>query len=171
MTQDKTAAQAVAGVDELNQERSQALQGLRVLMRAAQRHSMQIEKQCGVSGAQLWVMQEIWEQPGLRMGELAARMSIHQTTASNLVEALVKKSQVRKLRDQPDQRVVSLSLTEQGQAVIAAAPQPARGLLPGALARLDAVSLAQLNAGLAALLAVVAPDDRQAGLQPLAFTM
>lgn len=171
MTQDKTAAQAVAGVDELNKERSQALQGLRVLMRAAQRHSMQIEKQCGVSGAQLWVMQEIWEQPGLRMGELAARMSIHQTTASNLVEALVKKSQVRKLRDQPDQRVVSLSLTEQGQAVIAAAPQPARGLLPGALARLDAVSLAQLNAGLAALLAVVAPDDRQAGLQPLAFTM
>ena len=171
MTQDKTAAQAVAGVDELNKERSQALQGLRVLMRAAQRHSMQIEKQCGVSGAQLWVMQEIWEQPGLRMGELAARMSIHQTTASNLVEALVKKSQVRKLRDQPDQRVVSLSLTEQGQAVLAAAPQPARGLLPGALARLDAVSLAQLNAGLAALLAVVAPDDRQAGLQPLAFTM
>ena len=158
-------------MDELNKERSQALQGLRVLMRAAQRHSMQIEKQCGVSGAQLWVMQEIWEQPGLRMGELAARMSIHQTTASNLVEALVKKSQVRKLRDQPDQRVVSLSLTEQGQAVIAAAPQPARGLLPGALARLDAVSLAQLNAGLAALLAVVAPDDRQAGLQPLAFTM
>ena len=171
MTQDKTAAQAVAGVDELNKERSQALQGLRVLMRAAQRHSMQIEKQCGVSGAQLWVMQEIWEQPGLRMGELAARMSIHQTTASNLVEALVKKSQVRKVRDQPDQRVVSLSLTEQGQAVLAAAPQPARGLLPGALARLDAVSLAQLNAGLAALLAVVAPDDRQAGLQPLAFTM
>ena len=158
-------------MDELNQERSQALQGLRVVMRAAQRHSMQIEKQCGVSGAQLWVMQEIWEQPGLRMGELAARMSIHQTTASNLVEALVKKSQVRKMRDQPDQRVVSLSLTEQGQAVLAAAPQPARGLLPGALARLDAASLAQLNAGLAALLAEVAPDDRQAGLQPLAFTM
>ena len=47
----------------------------------------------------------------------------------------------------------------------------ARGLLPGALARLDGASLAQLNAGLAALLAVVAPDDQQAGLQPLAFTM
>ena len=158
-------------MDELNQERSQALQGLRVVMRAAQRHSMQIEKQCGVSGAQLWVMQEIWEQPGLRMGELAARMSIHQTTASNLVDALVKKSHLRKARDQPDQRVVTLHLTDTGQAVISAAPQPARGLLPGALARLDGASLAQLNAGLAALLAVVAPDDQQAGLQPLSFTM
>ena len=48
-----------------------ALQNMRVVMRAAQRHSAQIEKQCGVSGAQLWVMQELLERPGLRMGELA----------------------------------------------------------------------------------------------------
>ena len=171
MTQDNTSAQAVAGVDDADKARSLALQSLRVVMRAAQRHSMQIEKQCGVSGAQLWVMQEVLDQPGLRIGELAARMSIHQTTASNLVDALVKKSHLRKARDQPDQRVVTLHLTDTGQAVISAAPQPARGLLPSALGRLDAASLAQLNSGLAALLAVVAPDDRQAGLQPLAFTM
>ena len=71
---------------------SLALQNMRVVMRAAQRHSAQIEKQCGVSGAQLWVMQELLERPGLRMGELAVKMSIHQTTASNLVEALVNKT-------------------------------------------------------------------------------
>ena len=106
-----------------------ALQNMRVVMRAAQRHSAQIEKQCGVSGAQLWVMQELLERPGLRMGELAGTMSIHQTTASNLVDALVKKAYVRKARDQPDQRVVTLTLTAEGQAVIAGAPQPARGLL------------------------------------------
>ncbi|MEG1329276.1 MAG: MarR family winged helix-turn-helix transcriptional regulator, partial [Janthinobacterium sp.] len=122
-----------------------ALQNMRVVMRAAQRHSAQIEKQCGVSGAQLWVMQELLEHPGLRMGELAATMSNY----------------VRKARDQPDQRVVTLTLTAQGQAVIAGAPQPARGLLPSALGQLDADSLAQLNRGLSALLAVVAPDDRK----------
>ena len=150
---------------------SQALQSMRVVMRAAQRHSAQIEKQCGVSGAQLWVMQELFERPGLRMGELAARMSIHQTTASNLVDALVKKTYVRKARDQPDQRVVTLTLTAEGRAVIAGAPQPARGLLPSALAQLDAASLSQLNQGLSALLAVVAPDERQGGMQPFPFTM
>ena len=105
------------------------------------------------------------------MGELAVKMSIHQTTASNLVEALVKKTYVRKARDQPDQRVVTLTLTPEGQAVIAGAPQPARGLLPSALAQLDPDSLAHLNQGLNALLAVVAPDDRQAGMQPFPFTM
>ena len=148
-----------------------ALQNMRVVMRAAQRHSAQIEKQCGVSGAQLWVMQELLERPGLRMGELAGKMSIHQTTASNLVEALVKKTYVRKARDQPDQRVVTLTLTAEGRAVIAGAPQPARGLLPSALAQLDAASLSQLNQGLSALLAVVAPDERQGGMQPFPFTM
>lgn len=156
---------------EVERARSLALQNMRVVMRAAQRHSAQIEKQCGVSGAQLWVMQELHDQPGLRMGELATKMSLHQTTASNLVDALVKKSYVRKARDQPDQRVVTLTLTEQGQVVIADAPQPARGLLPSALAQLDPASLAQLNQGLTALLAVVTPDDRQAGMQPFTFTM
>lgn len=73
-------------------------------------------------------MQELLERPGQRMGELAGKMSIYQTTASNLVEAPVKKNYVRKARDQPDQRVVILTLTEQGQAVIDSAPQPARGL-------------------------------------------
>lgn len=160
-------------VDSMALARAQslALQNMRVVMRAAQRHSTQIEKQCGVSGAQLWVMQELFEQPGLRLGALAGKMSIHQTTASNLVDALVKKSYVKKARDQPDQRVVTLTLTDEGQAVLAQAPQPARGLLPSALSRLDGASLAQLNTGLAALLAVVAPDDRQAGLQPFGFTM
>ena len=156
---------------DLARAQSLALQNMRVVMRAAQRHSTQIEKQCGVSGAQLWVMQELFEQPGLRLGALAGKMSIHQTTASNLVDALVKKSYVNKARDQPDQRVVTLTLTEAGQAVLAQAPQPARGLLPGALSRLDGASLDQLNAGLAALLAVVAPGDTQAGLQPFGFTM
>lgn len=174
MTQGDTSVitpAAVAESAELARAQSLALQNMRVVIRAAQRHSTQIEKQCGVSGAQLWVMQELSEQPGLRLGALAASMSIHQTTASNLVDALAKRAYVKKARDQPDQRVVTLTLTEEGQAVLALAPQPARGLLPGALSRMDGDSLAQLNAGLAALLAVVAPDDHQAGLQPFGFTM
>ena len=109
MTQGDTSVitpAVVAESAELARAQSLALQNMRVVIRAAQRHSTQIEKQCGVSGAQLWVMQELSEQPGLRLGALAGKMSIHQTTASNLVDALVKKSYVNKARDQPDQRVV-----------------------------------------------------------------
>jgi DNA-binding MarR family transcriptional regulator len=65
------------------------LKKLRVVIRSAQRHSAWIEKQCGVSGAQLWIMQELLESPGLRIGEIAHRLAVHQTTVSNLVDDLV----------------------------------------------------------------------------------
>ncbi|HYD94574.1 MAG TPA: MarR family transcriptional regulator [Noviherbaspirillum sp.] len=149
----------------------EALKKLRIVIRAAQRHSNWIEKQCGVTGAQLWVMQELHEAPGLRVGEVAERLAIHQTTTSNLVDALVKKGYVIKARDQNDQRVVKLVLTEKGEAVITRAPTPARGLLPESLQKLNAEQLRELNKSLQALLNVIERADESFALQPLPFTM
>jgi DNA-binding MarR family transcriptional regulator len=153
------------------QAHMEALKKLRVLIRAAQRHSAWIEKQCGVSGAQLWVMQELGETPGLRVGEIADRLAIHPTTASNLVDALRKRGYVTKTRGLDDQRVVKLQLSEQGQAVLMKAPTPARGLLPEALLKLDQDKLLELNRGLQAVLEIIGHVDENASLQPLPFTM
>jgi DNA-binding MarR family transcriptional regulator len=122
-----------------------ALKKLRIVIRAAQRHSAWIEKQCGVSGAQLWIMQELYEAPGLRVGELASRLAIHQTTASNLVRPLEKDGYVVKARDPADQRAVKLALSETGAALLTRAPKPARGLLPESLRHLDEKHLSQLR--------------------------
>lgn len=147
------------------------LQKLRIVIRAAQRHSGWIEKQCGVTGTQLWMMQELHEKPGLRVGEIAARIAIHQTTASNLLDALEKRGYVIKARDAKDQRAVRLSLTEGGERLLAEAPKPARGLLPESLRQLDAENLAQLDQGLTGLLdRIGAMDDEGLGLLPMPFT-
>lgn len=149
-----------------------ALKKLRIVIRAAQRHSAWIEKQCGISGAQLWIMQELHETPGLRVGEIAERLAIHQTTASNLLDALVKTGRVIKRRDEADQRVVKLELSKEGNALLAEAPSPARGLLPEALAKMDEAGLQALNQGLQALLNVIEQQvDESYALQPLPFTM
>lgn len=147
------------------------LKKLRIVIRAAQRHSAWIEKQCGVSGAQLWIMQELHEKPGLRVGEVAEMLAIHQTTVSNLLDALGKRGYVVKERDPGDQRVVKLMLSKEGKALLRKAPKPARGLLPEALRKLDADGLTQLNAGLQALLDVIEQVDEGYGLQPLPFNM
>jgi len=149
----------------------EALKKLRIVIRAAQRHSAWIEKQCGVTGAQLWVMQELLEAGELRVGEIADRLSIHQTTTSNLVDALFKKGLISKTRDSVDQRVVKLALSESGSALIKAAPIPARGLLPEALRKMGETDLSHLNEGLDALLEVIEQVDEANGLQPLPFTM
>lgn len=149
----------------------EALKRLRIVIRAAQRHSNWIEKQCGVTGAQLWVMQELRESPGLRVGDVAERLAIHQTTTSNLVDTLVKKGYVTKTRDTQDQRVVKLALSDSGEGVITRAPMPARGLLPESLQKLDAKQLRELNNSLQALLDVIEKADESFALQPLPFTM
>lgn len=148
-----------------------ALKKLRIIIRAAQKHSAWIEKQCGVSGAQLWMMQELHDSPGLRVGEVADRMAIHQTTVSNLLDSLVKNGYVTKTRDSGDQRVVRLALSVQGAALLERAPKPARGLLPEALRKLDQQGLQELDKGLQVLLDVIDLVDEGYALQPLPFTM
>ena len=113
--------------DAASQSRLDILKKLRIVIRSAQRHSQWIEKQCGVSGAQLWMMQELHDHPGLRVGELAAKLAIHQTTTSNLLDALRKLGYVIKVRDDVDQRVVKLTLTGEGISALKKAPKPARG--------------------------------------------
>jgi len=147
------------------------LQKVRVVIRAAQRHSLWIEKQCGVNGAQLWIMQELADAPGLRVGQVTALLAIQQATTSNLLEGLVRKGLVVKTRDPADQRVVKLFLSAQGLALLDVAPKPARGLLPEALAKLEPMHLNVLNAGLQALLSSIEVIDEAFGLQPLPFTV
>lgn len=163
---------AAATPDQSEQaQRLSILRKLRIVIRSAQRHSSWIEKQCGVNGAQLWIMQELHVTPGLRVGEIAARLAIHQTTTSNLLDELQKKAYVIKQRDTEDQRVVRLTLSESGAALLARAPRPAQGLLPGALMQMNGAGLLQLDAGLQGLLDSIDVLDEEHGMLPLPFTM
>lgn len=166
----KVAANA-ASPDGEGEIKLAILKKLRIVIRAAQQHSLWIEKQCGVSGAQLWIMQELLECSNLRVGELAQKLAIHQTTASNLLDALGKRGYINKTRDAADQRVVRVNLTEQGVALLEQAPKPARGLLPEALRHMDEASLAGLNTGLQGLMSGIDLMDESFAMLPLSFTM
>lgn len=146
------------------------LQRFRVLIRTAQRHSQWVERQSGVTGAQLWALQELAESPGLRVGELARRMALHQSTASNMIDKLETNGLVSKQRTSADQRVVRLSLTPAGQQLLARAPSPARGVLPEALRLLDENSQARLQNELDGLLMQIQNLDEGFGMQPMPFS-
>ncbi len=146
------------------------LQRFRVLIRTAQRHSQWIERQSGVTGAQLWAMCELLASPGLRVGELAKLMALHQSTASNMIDKLESAGLVRKERTTTDQRVVRLYLTAAGTSLIETAPSPARGVLPEALRTLSEQDLERLRADLDTLLERIHDLDEGFGLQPLPFS-
>lgn len=146
---------------------ARVLRGFRQVFNAVKRHFQQVEKKAGIGGAQLWALSVIQRQPGIGVNGVAAAMDIHQTTASNLVKALVVAELAAATKDGPDRRAVQLRLLPAGARVLRRAPGPFAGVLPDALGKLDAATLARMERDLAMLLAVLHPDKRASGI-PLA---
>ena len=127
-----------------------------------------IERKCGIGGSQLWALGTISATPGIRVSDLARNLSIHQSTASNLVEQMVRLGLIVRERDDEDQRVVRLRATARGAVLIQRAPQPLTGVLPDALSNLAPEDLQALRSSLARLLDVMQVRDESATHTPLA---
>lgn len=157
----------VAEVADEGDPPTRVLRRFRLVFNAVKTHFRQVEKQAGVGGAQLWALSLVQDRPGLGVKGLAAAMDIHQTTASNLVKALVTLGLLTARKSDTDRRSVQLMVLPAGVAVLRKAPGPLSGVLPDALARLDADTLTRLDRDLARLIAVLDADERAAGI-PLA---
>lgn len=140
------------------------LRRFRVVFNSVKAHLRAVESEAGVSGAQLWALSVIRQQPGLGVSELARAMHVHQSTASNLLRSLVQSDLVHSLREEEDRRSVQLYLTPRGQKVLAKAPGPFEGILPDALRKLDAKALARLDRDLGKLIELLGPQAQDKDL-------
>jgi DNA-binding MarR family transcriptional regulator len=129
----------------------EVLKQFRLVYGAVHRHFRAVERRCGLSGAQAWILRELARTPSLGVSELATRLSVHQSTASQLIEKLVSSGHVERVAHEVDARRVQLHLTRKGMACVRRLPEPAEGVLPRALGRLPAASLRALNVNLARL--------------------
>jgi DNA-binding MarR family transcriptional regulator len=143
------------------------LRRFRIVFNAVKTHFQQVEKRAGVGGAQLWALSIVSANPGIGVSGLAAAMDVHQTTASNLVKALVTAEMLAAEKNGRDRRAVQLRVLPAGERVLRKAPGPFSGVLPAALAGLDAQTLARLDHDLALLIAALQADERAAAI-PLA---
>jgi DNA-binding MarR family transcriptional regulator len=145
----------------------EVLRQFRIVFNAVKTHFQQVEKQAGIGGAQAWALSIVSQSPGIGVGKLAKEMDVHQTTASNLAKALARTGLVAIHRGDRDRRTVHLQITAEGQQLLARVPAPFSGVLPEALARMDAQALRRLQSDLASLIALLQADSR-AGKLPLA---
>jgi DNA-binding MarR family transcriptional regulator len=145
----------------------QTLQEFRTIFGSARRHDAEVRRAAGVSGAQLWALSAIARGEGMRVNDLAEQMALHQTTASNLVNALVQRKLVRRSRDDADQRVVRLAVTTEGKRLLLRAPGPYVGLLVDALRHLDSPDLRRLRKALVVLTTVMRGAAREAAGETL----
>lgn len=138
------------------------LRQFRIIFNAVKSHFRQVEKAAGIGGAQVWALSVIQQRPGIGVSDLGRAMDVHQSTASNLVKALLERGLVRAVKAEQDRRAVGLFLSEAGQHLLDRAPAPFSGVLPDALAGLDASTLARLEQDLGTLIAALAADEASA---------
>lgn len=153
---------------ELTDLQMLVLKQFRLIYGAVKQHFRNVEKQCGLSGSQVWLLREVEASPGTGVSRLAERLSIHQSTCSLLVEKLVGAGLVSKTRSAEDQRRVGLEVTPAGAQLLNNVPGPAEGLLPEALKQLPADSLRILNANLDQLINHLTTRNEHDAEKPLA---
>lgn len=102
-------------------------------------------KKTGLSGAQLWVMQQVYNFNGISNAELAKNITIHVSTSSILVNKLIKKNLIEKTRDPKDERKIVLTLSPKGKQLMAKAPKSPEGAIPSTLKKLNIEELEELN--------------------------
>ncbi|KAB0581599.1 winged helix-turn-helix transcriptional regulator [Ideonella dechloratans] len=161
------ALQSVPVATVLDEPAARVLRRFRQVFNAVKTHFQQVERQVGVGGAQVWALSVIQSRPGIGVNELAQALDIRQSTASNLVRALVDRGLVATTRAERDRRAVELRLLAPGAEVLAQSPGPFSGVLPVALAQLDEATLARMEADLTRLIGLLDADEASAGL-PLA---
>ena len=152
MTTPSRDAAKAAGSPNDEDPSVQALRHFRQIFNAVKTHFRQVESKAGLGGAQVWALGLISANPGMGVTELASRMDVHQSTASNLVRLLVEKGLVATAKDDVDRRSVQLRILSAGSRSLRASPGPFEGLLPGALRALDPVLLQRMNADLSVLI-------------------
>lgn len=164
-TAPKTASNPQATSEQSGAEGAvRVLRQFRLVFNTVKTHFQQMEKRAGLGGAQVWALSVVRDRPGIGVNDLARSLDVRQPTASNLVKALADQDMIEARKDERDGRAVNLHLRPAGARVLRRAPGPFTGVLPEALAALDAATLERLEQDLAVLIKVLGADERGANI-------
>jgi MarR family transcriptional regulator, lower aerobic nicotinate degradation pathway regulator len=136
------------------------MDSLRTLVRALRVSGCSVERAIGISGAQLFVLQQLAGAPARSVNELAERTRTHQSSVSAVVSRLVERGLAARSPAAGDARRMEIAITRAGRALLSGAPRSAQVRMVEALERMPPAQLRALEDALAALV-------REAGLQDL----
>ena len=145
--EDVRAAEKVLHAESDPAHSGRAVLALRELIRAFNVVTKKLERNNGMSGAQLEVLECLRENPGLSPSDLACRSATDQSTASVVVKRLTDAGLVDRRQHDGDRRRALLTLTPAGEAALAKAPPSVTSRLRAAfmkMAHADRVSLTVL---------------------------
>ena len=151
-----------AGQDDVGQ----VLDSIRRIVRLLRLGSREAERQVGLTGAQLFILQKLAEAGMLSVNELGERTHTHQSSVSVVVQTLVDRGLVDRARAADDQRRLELTLTPAAKTLLKKAPDATQDRLIGALQRMPGNVRKQLAKALERLVEETGADE---GVAPMVF--
>lgn len=106
------------------QKDAELLVALRKVIRAIDLRSKQLNKDVGLTGPQLLLMQTISNEPGIMVRQIADNINLSPATVTSILDRLETKQFVQRIRSTEDKRRVGVFLTEQGKVILQDAPLP-----------------------------------------------
>ena len=112
------------------------LRSLRRITRAIELHSRKLSNTFGLTGPQLVCLRAIGQQGRMTPSALAKEVALSNATVSGIIDRLAARQLVSRERSSRDRRLVQVSLTPAGEALINQAPSPLQEQFVTRLARL-----------------------------------
>jgi DNA-binding MarR family transcriptional regulator len=135
------------------------MDSLRRIVRDLRLSARDAERAAGISGAQLFVLQMLADEPASSLNDLAERTLTDQSSVSVVVKRLTERRLVARKTSPLDGRRIELSLTAAGRRLLARCPEPTQARLVAALRRLSAGELSHLTTSLAHLVREMGIED------------
>ena len=128
------------------------LDALRHVVRELRRSAVVAESRLGISGAQLFVLQNLARGKAGSINELAELTLTHQSSVSVVVSRLAERNLVRRVPSAADGRRMEIELTDAGRRLLARAPEAAQTNLFDALRKMPPAKRRQLAGNLELLI-------------------
>jgi DNA-binding MarR family transcriptional regulator len=144
-----------------------ALDAMRRIFRLLQLSARQAERELGISGAQLFVLQQLADGEAESLNQLAERTHTHQSSVSVVVRRLLERGLITRRASREDARRIVIALSTKGRDLLRRSGPAVQVRLIRAMGRLSPRQRDQL----AALLRAVVNEMGLAGIPaPMIFT-
>lgn len=131
---------------------------IRRLLQAEEQYTKALEKEHNVSCAQLSCLTALHENGPLPPSQIARHIMVNSSTVTGIIDRLERKGFVERSRTSQDRRVITVSLTEEGAALVKNAPLPIQNKIVDGMKKLSSKEIEHIIQGLTRLTGML--DDQ-----------
>ena len=117
---------------------------IRKLMQAGEFYTKELNKKYQVSAPQLNCLLSLYENGPLPPSQIAKYIMVKSSTVTGIVDRLEQKGLVKRFRNSPDRRIITIELTDSGKNLAKNAPPPIQRKIIDGLKKLSKDELDQI---------------------------